>query len=68
MSFMTIREAAKAGILPEHELRRRVKCGKLPGIYAGVKFLINIDLLIEQLDAESKANAGMSESQPEAEQ
>lgn len=65
MSFMTIREAAKAGILPEHELRRRVKCGKLPGIYAGVKFLINVDLLIDLLDAESRANGGMDENQQE---
>ena len=59
--FKTIREAARAGILPEHELRRRVKIGRLPGIYAGVKFLINVDLLMEQLDAESRYNGGMTE-------
>lgn len=58
-NFCTIREAARAGILPENELRRRVKCGKLPGIYAGVKFLINVEMLMQQLDAECRANAGL---------
>lgn len=59
-NFKTIREAARAGILPEHELRRRVKIGRLPGIYAGVKFLINVDLLMQLLDAESRSNGGMT--------
>lgn len=59
MTFKTIRETARVGILPEHELRRRAKCGTLPGVYAGVKFLVNVDLLMQQLEAESRRNAGM---------
>ena len=63
MTFKTIRETARDGILPEYELRRRVKTGKLPGIYAGVKFLVNIDMLIQQLEQECRANGGMSEGE-----
>lgn len=52
--FVTIRQAAKAGILPEFRLRKMQKAGQLPGIYAGNKFLINVELLDQQLDQMSK--------------
>lgn len=48
--FMTIREVAKTGILPEHFLRDMEKKGNLPCIYSGKKCLINFDKLIEQLN------------------
>lgn len=48
--FMTIREVARTGILPEHFLRDMEKKGKLPCIYSGKKCLINFDKLIEQLN------------------
>ncbi len=48
--FLTIREAAKTGILSEYRLRCMEKAGELPCIYAGNKCLINIDLLIAQLN------------------
>ena len=48
--FITIRQAAKAGILPEFRLRLMLKEGRLPGIYAGNKFLINVEMLNRQLD------------------
>lgn len=57
--FMTIREAAKAGILPENRLRQMQHQGKLPGIYSGNKFLVNADILLEQIERECRANAGM---------
>lgn len=63
MDFRTIRETARAGILPECELRRRVHTGRLPGIYTGTKFLVNIDLLLQQLETECRANAGMEAPQ-----
>ena len=56
----TIRQTARAGILPEHALRQRLKTRNLPGVYAGSKFLVNVDLLMEQLDAECRANGGMT--------
>lgn len=52
--FLTIRQTAEAKILSEHHLRTMVKQGRLPGIRAGNRFLVNVPLLIEQLDQESK--------------
>lgn len=49
--FKTIRETARTGILPEACLRRMAKQGSLPGIYSGVKFLVNYTALVEQLNA-----------------
>lgn len=49
--FVTIRQAAKTGILPEHLLRRMEKQGKLPCVYSGRKCLINLDRLVEQLNS-----------------
>ena len=48
--FLTIRQTAKTGILPEHLLRRLEKQGKLPCIYGGKKCLINFSKLVEQLN------------------
>lgn len=48
--FLTIRQTAKTGILPEHLLRRLEKQGKLPCIYSGKKCLINFSKLVEQLN------------------
>ena len=50
--FKTIRETAKTGILPEACLRRMAKQGILPGIYSGVKFLVNYTALVKQLNTE----------------
>ena len=51
--FRTIREAAAQGYLPEHHLRLLLAQGKLPGIYSGNRFKVNMRLLAEQLDKES---------------
>lgn len=48
--FMTIREVAKTGILPECCLRRMSRLGKLPAIKTGNKTLINYDRLVELLN------------------
>ena len=55
--FKTIRQTAALGILPEYRLRQMVKQGKIPGIYSGTRFLINVTALIEQLNAESVGQA-----------
>jgi hypothetical protein len=54
--FMTIRELAATGYMSERYLRELVKRGKCPGIYAGKRFLINVELLKHQLNEESKIN------------
>lgn len=53
-TFKTIRQTASTKILPEHRLRLMQKQGRLPGIWAGNRFLVNYEALIELLDAESK--------------
>ena len=52
--FKTIRQTAATGIMTEHYLRMLVAQGKCPGIYSGNRFLVNVDALAEQLDAESR--------------
>ncbi len=61
--WMTIREVAKAGILSEYNQRLRVKQGRLPGIYTGRVFRVNVPLLLEQLEMESRANANNGQVQ-----
>lgn len=52
--FLTIRETAKIGILSEYQLRMMRQQGRLPGIYSGTRFKVNLNLLMEQLDADSR--------------
>lgn len=54
--FLTIRGTAKKHreMISEAELRRRVKKGICPGVYYGSRFMVNVDMLQEQLDAESR--------------
>lgn len=54
-NFLTIREVARDGILPESLLRRWEKAGRLPGVRSGNRFYVNVELLRQQLDAESRA-------------
>lgn len=52
--FMTIKETARTGIMSETHLRRLQKLGELPGIYAGSRFMVNVNLLVEYLNEVSK--------------
>lgn len=49
----TIRQVASMGVLTEHSLRRRQKAGKLPGLYSGNRFLVDVEALQEMLRTES---------------
>ncbi len=53
-NYITIRTAAKQGILPEHRLRQMVHTGECPGFYSGNRFLINVEQLKELLDQKSR--------------
>lgn len=53
----TIKAAAKLGILPEHRMREMLKQGRLPGVYHGRKFLVNLPLLAAQIEQESLKNS-----------
>jgi len=48
--FMTIKETAMTGILPECCLRRMARKGELPAIKTGNKTLINFDRLVDLLN------------------
>ncbi len=52
--FQTIRQTAKLGILSEHNLRLRLAQGRLPGVYSGNRFMVNVPMLMQKLDAESE--------------
>ena len=55
--FLTIRQVARTGLISEYFLRALEAEGRLPGIYAGNRKLVNVPLLVEQLNRESAANA-----------
>lgn len=57
--FQTIRETAKLGILSEYNLRLRLAQGKLPGVYSGNRFLVNVPMLMQKLNAESEESYGV---------
>ena len=52
--FKTIRQTAKLGILSEYNLRLRLAQDRLPGGYAGTRFMVNLPMLMQKLDAESE--------------
>lgn len=47
--FLSIRQTARTGIINEYSLRRFLAQGLLPGFFAGNKFMVNINLLTEQI-------------------
>ena len=51
--FLSIRETAKLGPLPEYLLRKMEKQGQLPGVRSGTKFLVNYRLFLENLEKAS---------------
>ena len=54
-TFKTIRQTAALGILPEYRIRLMVAAGECPGIQTGNRFLVNVDQLVEKLNAMSHA-------------
>ena len=52
--YLPIRNLDESCYLTESMLIKIHKQGKLPGIWCGKKFLVNVPLLNEELDRESK--------------
>ncbi len=52
-TLKTIREVAKLGVLSETHLRTMLKEGKLPGIYSGTRFYVNLEALMDFIQRES---------------
>ena len=58
-TYMSIRQAAQVTGLGESYIRKGVKNKTVPGFYVageGSKFMVNVPLLLEQLDMQSKSN------------
>ena len=64
-TYMTIRQTAIETGIAVGTLRTRLKCNKLPGFYAGSRYYINVPLLMEMLDAESRLNASLDRAAEE---
>ncbi len=58
--FQTIRQTAKLGILSEYNLRLRLAQGRLPGVYSGNRFMVNVPMLMQKLDAESEQGGAVN--------
>lgn len=48
--MMTIRAAARTGILTENAIRRLVKTGECPHIMCGNRAMVNYDALVKKLE------------------
>lgn len=55
--FLTIRQTARLGLISEYQMRLWEKQGKLPGIYTGNRFMVNVPQLEQKLEKMS-ANGG----------
>lgn len=56
--FYTVRKTARLGFITESHLRRLIKMGECPGYYAGSRFMVNVDALVEQLDGAGRKVVG----------
>lgn len=56
--YHSIRETARITGLAEHNLRNRLKDGRLPGLYSGRKFLVNVPSLLKLVALEEEQRDG----------
>lgn len=57
--FLTLRQVAKTGLLPERALRALQKRGLVPGVYSGRTYWVNYPALLEVLDKMSREGVQM---------
>lgn len=48
LPFQSINDTARSTGLSRYFLRKMLAQGKLPGVYVGVKFMVNVDALLKQ--------------------
>ncbi len=56
--YHSIRETARITGLAEYNLRNRLKNGRLPGLYSGRKFLVNVPSLLKLVALEEEQRDG----------
>lgn len=54
MQFVTVKQAVYHTGLSEHYIRQQLQTGRIPHIMAGKKYLINLPLFKEMLEAQSR--------------
>lgn len=59
--YLTIRQTAKTGLATEYQLRLMHAQGKLPGVFSGNRFKVNVDMLERVLEKESERESGANE-------
>lgn len=64
-TYMTIRQTAHETGLPAGMLRARLKRNKLPGFYAATRYYVNVPMLMQMLDEESRLNASLGRAEEE---
>lgn len=65
-TYMSIRQSAQVTGLGESYIRKGVKNKTIPGFYVageGSKFMVNVPLLLEQLDIQSKSNVSRNNTE-----
>lgn len=55
MTFLTINQTAKVVGLPHTCLRTMLATGNLPGFYSGSRFYVNLDMLRDKLEQDSRS-------------
>ncbi len=56
-NFQSIREFSRRGIKSESAIRADLKAGRVPGFYAGSRFVVNSALYLEAIENECRNNA-----------
>jgi len=57
-TYLTIRQFAATGILPEHAIRKLVKEKRLPAVFVGTRAMLPHNLCVETLEHMAGENAG----------
>ncbi len=59
--FVTVKDAVKCTGLSEHFIRANLRCGNVPHIMVGKKYLINLPLFENWLEEQSRAGGSNGE-------
>lgn len=60
MTFLTVPQAVKKGPVSRAQLRRMISNGTAPGYFAGTRFYVNYDRLLEMLNESTSAQKAES--------
>lgn len=64
-TYMTINQTVSETGFSEGMLRAWLKRGKLPGFYAATRYYVNVPMLMQMLDDESRLNASLGRAEEE---